>query len=193
MLSCKKLKRFLIFYGLFTFLCVPSGFMAGLFVNRVYGEAYWYLTAVEAAGFAGMLTGSIFMSIRGSLAEQKMLYCGLFLFGIIGAGDGDGRKFSALSCSDDRIRSGNDSCTDTSDGNCPETEQRRYAGKGSRTLELHVLWRHAPWDGGLRVCSRLVPYAGDYGWGGNCSHMLRSGADTGMKEMLKQRLSKLQE
>lgn len=92
-LSCKKLKRFLIFYGLFTFLCVPSGFMAGLFVNRVYGEAYWYLTAVEAAGFAGMLTGSIFMSIRGSLAEQKMLYCGLFLFGIIGAGMGMAGNF----------------------------------------------------------------------------------------------------
>ena len=84
-LSCKKLKRFLIFYGMFTFLCVPSGFMAGLFVNRVYSEAYWYLTAVEAAGFAGMLTGSIFMSIHGSLAEQKkMLFCGLLMFGITG-------------------------------------------------------------------------------------------------------------
>lgn len=87
-LSCKKLKRFVLFYGIFTFLCVPSGFMAGLFVNRVYGEAYWYLTAVEAAGFAGMLAGGIFMSIRGSLAGQKMLYCSLLLFGIIGAGMG---------------------------------------------------------------------------------------------------------
>lgn len=92
-LSFKKLKRFLIFYGMFTFLCVPSGFMAGLFVNRVYGEAYWYLTAVEAAGFAGMLTGSIFMSIRGGLAGQKMLYCGLLLFGIIGAGMGMAGNF----------------------------------------------------------------------------------------------------
>lgn len=79
---------------MFTFLCVPSGFMAGLFVNRVYGEAYWYLTAVEAAGFAGMLTGSIFMSIRGSLAEQeKMLYCGLLMFGITGVAMGMARYF----------------------------------------------------------------------------------------------------
>ena len=85
--------------------------MAGLFVNRVYGEAYWYLTAVEATGFAGMLAGSIFMSIRGSMEGQKMLYCGLLLFGIIGVGMG----------TDDRIRSGNDSRTDASDGNCPET------------------------------------------------------------------------
>ena len=91
--SCKKLKKFLLFYGMFTFLCVPSGFMAGLFVNRVYGEAYWYLTAVEAAGFAGMLAGSIFMSIRGGLAGQKMLYCGLLLFGIIGAGMGMAGNF----------------------------------------------------------------------------------------------------
>ena len=92
-ISCKKLKRFLIFYGMFTFLCVPSGFMAGLFVNRVYGEAYWYLTAVEATGFAGMLAGSIFMSIRGSMEGQKMLYCGLLLFGIIGAGMGMAGNF----------------------------------------------------------------------------------------------------
>jgi len=79
---------------MFTFLCVPSGFMAGLFVNRVYGEAYWYLTAVEAAGFAGMLTGSIFMSIHGSLAEQKkMLFCGLLMFGITGVTMGMARNF----------------------------------------------------------------------------------------------------
>ncbi len=87
-LSCKKLNRFMIFYGIFTFLCVPSGFMAGLFVNRVYGEAYWYLTAVEAAGFAGMLAGGIYMGIRGSLAGKKMLYCGLLSFGVLGAGMG---------------------------------------------------------------------------------------------------------
>ncbi|MGO5051037.1 hypothetical protein ACTQ6A_00760 [Lachnospiraceae bacterium LCP25S3_G4] len=39
------------------FFCVPAGFMAGLLVNRVYGDTYWYLTAVELVGFAGMVIG----------------------------------------------------------------------------------------------------------------------------------------
>lgn len=47
--------KILIMYGLFTFLCVPAGFLAGLFVCRVFGDTYWYLTAVELAGFAGMM------------------------------------------------------------------------------------------------------------------------------------------
>lgn len=41
----------LLLYGLFIFLCVPAGFLAQLLVSRIYGDAYWYLTAVELAGF----------------------------------------------------------------------------------------------------------------------------------------------
>ena len=54
--------------------CVPSGFMAGLFVNRVYGEAYWYLTAVEATGFAGMLAGSSFHEYTRQHGRTENVY-----------------------------------------------------------------------------------------------------------------------
>lgn len=168
---------------MFTFLCVPSGFMAGLFVNRVYGEAYWYLTAVEAAGFAGMLTGSIFMSIHGSLAEQKkMLFCGLLMFGITGVTMGMTRNFLlylvlmigfgvAMTVVQTQV-------TATVQRLSREDMQGRTVG----LLSFHVLWRHASWNGGLWVCGRLVPYTGDYGWGGDCCYMLRSDSDTGMIE-----------
>ena len=39
--------KLLFIYGLFTLLCVPAGYLAGLLVRRTYGNTYWYLTAVE--------------------------------------------------------------------------------------------------------------------------------------------------
>lgn len=40
--SHRTIGRLLILYGLFTFLCVPAGFLAGLFVRRSFGDTYWY-------------------------------------------------------------------------------------------------------------------------------------------------------
>ena len=57
----------LLIYGGFVFLCVPAGYLSGLFVSRVYGESYGYLTAVELAGFAGMTAGGLLAAYR----EQK--------------------------------------------------------------------------------------------------------------------------
>lgn len=75
--------RLLIIYGLFTFLCVPGGFLAGLLVRRVYGDTYWYLTAVELVGFAGMLLGGILMSTWGGFKDRiKTLFISLAAFGI---------------------------------------------------------------------------------------------------------------
>ena len=51
--------RLLMIYGLFVLLCVPAGFMAGLLVSRIFGSDYWYLTAVELVGFAGMTLGGL--------------------------------------------------------------------------------------------------------------------------------------
>jgi DHA3 family macrolide efflux protein-like MFS transporter len=51
--SDKLLGKLLAVYGFFIFLCVPAGFLAQLLVNRVYGDAYWYLTVVELSGFLG--------------------------------------------------------------------------------------------------------------------------------------------
>ena len=50
------------------------------FVRRVFGDTYWYLTAVEVVGFAGMMAGGVIMSTWGGLAPRKTLAVGLFAF-----------------------------------------------------------------------------------------------------------------
>ena len=94
--SCKKLKKFLLFYGMFTFLGGSNG------ICRDAGGQHFH----EYTRQHGRTENVI---LRLTLVRHY--WCR----------DGDGRKFPALSCSDDRIRSGNDSRTDASDGNCPET------------------------------------------------------------------------
>ena len=64
--SDRTVGRVLTVYGLFTFFCVPAGFLAGLLVSRVYGNTYGYLAAAELAGFAGMMAGGFFVSIWGN-------------------------------------------------------------------------------------------------------------------------------
>ena len=92
--SDKLIRKLLIVYGLFTFLCVPAGFLAGLLVNRVYGNTYWYLTAVELIGFFGMIRGGLLMSLwRGFKSRINTLVFGLFIFGIMAVGMGLTKKF----------------------------------------------------------------------------------------------------
>lgn len=92
--SDKMIRKLLIVYGLFTFLCVPAGFLAGLLVNRVYGDTYWYLTAVELIGFFGMIMGGLLMSLwRGFKSRINTLVFGLFIFGIMAVGMGLTKKF----------------------------------------------------------------------------------------------------
>lgn len=92
--SNRLIGKLLIVYGLFTFLCVPAGFLAGLFVRRVFGETYWYLTAVELVGFAGMMAGGIVMSLwRGLKSQGKTLAAGLGAFGMFAAGMGVSKNF----------------------------------------------------------------------------------------------------
>lgn len=92
--SDKLIRKLLIVYGLFTFLCVPAGFLAGLLVNRVYGNTYWYLTAVELIGFLGMIMGGLLMSLwRGFKSRINTLVFGLFIFGIMAVGMGLTKKF----------------------------------------------------------------------------------------------------
>ena len=40
--SKKIIGILLAIYGLFTFLCVPAGYLSGLVVSRTYGDTYWY-------------------------------------------------------------------------------------------------------------------------------------------------------
>lgn len=92
--SNKLLGRVLLIYGLFIFLCVPAGFMAGLLVSRVYGDAYWYLTAVELVGFAGMIAGGLAMSVWGGFGSRvKTLIIGIAAFGALAVGMGLSTSF----------------------------------------------------------------------------------------------------
>lgn len=87
--SDKRIGKLLIVYGLFILLSVPAGFMAGLLVSRVYGDTYWYLTASELVGFAGMAIGGMLMGIWGGFRSRiKTLTLGLIVLGIMTIGMG---------------------------------------------------------------------------------------------------------
>ena len=94
-LSDKLIGKVLTVYGFFIFLCVPAGFLSQLFVSRVYGETYWYLTAVELAGFIGMLAGGLLMSIWGGFKSRVTTICvGLIAFGSLAIGMGLSKQFA---------------------------------------------------------------------------------------------------
>lgn len=88
------LGRLLVAYGLFIFFSVPAGFLAQLFVSRTFGETYWYLTAVELVGFAGMTAGGLLMSVWGGFTSRtRTLLVGLAAFGALSVGMGLSRSF----------------------------------------------------------------------------------------------------
>lgn len=93
--SHTAIRKILIIYGLFVFLTVPAGYLSGLLVSRVYGNTYWYLTAVELAGFGGMMAGGLFMSLWGGFKHHRhTLAAGLTFFGSMAVGMGISRSFA---------------------------------------------------------------------------------------------------
>lgn len=87
--SVKIIGKILIVYGLFILLSVPAGFMAALLVSRVYGDVYWYLTAVELVGFAGMALGGVLMGVwSGFKSRVKTFAFGLLILSIMTIGMG---------------------------------------------------------------------------------------------------------
>ena len=63
--------------------------MAALLVSRVYGDAYWYLTAVELVGFAGMALGGVLMGMWGGFKSRlKTFAFGLLILSIMTIGMG---------------------------------------------------------------------------------------------------------
>ena len=97
--SDRLIGKLLIIYGLITFLCVPAGYLAGLLVRRVFGDTYWYLTAVEVVGFAGMMIGGVVMSIWGGFRRrEKTLAVGLCAFGFFAIGMGLAAHFIVYLC-----------------------------------------------------------------------------------------------
>ena len=87
--SDKIIGKILIIYGLFILLSVPAGFMAALLVSRVYGDVYWYLTALELVGFAGMALGGVLMGVWGGFKSRiKTFALGLFVLSLMTIGMG---------------------------------------------------------------------------------------------------------
>jgi DHA3 family macrolide efflux protein-like MFS transporter len=92
--SSRTIARVLIAYGLFIFLSVPAGFLAQLYVNRTYGSAYWYMTAVELVGFFGMTGGGILMSTWGGFKNRQNTFAaGIAAFGALAIGMGFSPSF----------------------------------------------------------------------------------------------------
>lgn len=90
----REIRNILTIYGLFIFLTVPSGYLSGLLVSRVYGDTYWYLTAVELVGFGGMTAGGLLMSVWGGFGTRsRTLAAGLAVFGAAAFCMGLGRNF----------------------------------------------------------------------------------------------------
>ena len=87
--SDKLIGKKLVVYGLYILLCVPAGFMAALLVSRVYGDVYWYLTALELVGFAGMALGGVLMGVWGGFKSRiKTFALGLFVLSLMTIGMG---------------------------------------------------------------------------------------------------------
>ena len=83
----KLIGKILVVYGLFILLSVPAGFMAALLVSRMYGDVYWYLTAVELVGFAGMTVGGVLMGVWGGFKSRvKTFAVGLLILSIMTIG-----------------------------------------------------------------------------------------------------------
>lgn len=73
----------LLTFGAFIFLCVPSGFLAVLMIERTFGESYMFLTVSEMVGFAGMVLGGLLLGLWGGFKERrKTLALGLFSYSI---------------------------------------------------------------------------------------------------------------
>ena len=78
------LGKLIMLFGLFIFLCVPTGFLATLFVSRYYGDTYFHMTLVEVIGFLGMMAGGLLISTWGGFKRHtKTLLVGMVSFGLL--------------------------------------------------------------------------------------------------------------
>ncbi len=65
--SDKFIRKVLFTYGAFMLLCVPSGFLIGLLIERTFGKGYIYLSIIEMIGFLGMVLGGLIIGVFGGL------------------------------------------------------------------------------------------------------------------------------
>lgn len=79
----KFLRKLLPSYGGFIFLCVPSGFLGVLMIERTFGNNVLYLTVNETVGFAGALAGGLLLGATGGFKNRsKTFFIGIIVYGV---------------------------------------------------------------------------------------------------------------
>lgn len=77
------LKRLLATYGAYIFLCVPSGFLATLMIERTFGDNVMFLTINETVGFAGATVGGLLLGASGGFKNRNLtFFLGILVSGI---------------------------------------------------------------------------------------------------------------
>ncbi|MDD3865973.1 MAG: MFS transporter, partial [Candidatus Izemoplasmatales bacterium] len=80
----KFLKRMLAIYGAYIFLCVPSGFLTALMIERTFGDNVMFMAINETVGFAGALVGGLLLGVTGGFKNRnKTFFLGAMLYGIV--------------------------------------------------------------------------------------------------------------
>ncbi len=77
------LRKLFTTYGIFIFLCVPSGFLTALMVKRTFGDNVMFLTVNETVGFAGSLLAGFILGATGGFKNRNFtLILGIMFYGI---------------------------------------------------------------------------------------------------------------
>jgi DHA3 family macrolide efflux protein-like MFS transporter len=77
------LRKLLATYGVYIFLCVPSGFLTALMIERTFGSNVIFLTINETVGFAGALVGGLLLGVTGGFKNRIATFLlGVLLYGI---------------------------------------------------------------------------------------------------------------
>lgn len=72
--SNKFIRKILFTYSAFMLLCVPSGFLIGLLIERTFGKGYIYLSIIEMIGFLGMVLGGLLIGIFGGFKNRNKTF-----------------------------------------------------------------------------------------------------------------------
>lgn len=77
------LRKLLVTYGIYIFLCVPSGFLTALMIERTFGDNVLLLTINETVGFAGAVIGGLLLGATGGFKNRNTtFFLGIMLCGI---------------------------------------------------------------------------------------------------------------
>lgn len=88
------LRKLFVTYGLYIFLCVPSGFLAALMIKRAFGDNIMFLTVNEAVGFAGSVLAGLLLGVTGGFKNRvKTFFLGMLVYGAASLGIGFTNEF----------------------------------------------------------------------------------------------------